>query len=110
MLKEFRPSIVFLVKFLSIYLLGNIIYGIFIESFHSSADPITSWIASQTSALLNSSETSTHVMLNPHAASVFIMEGEHARLSIYEGCNGINVMIIFVAFIIAFGGALKNVL
>jgi len=31
-----------------------------------------------------------------------IFDGQ-SRLAIYEGCNGINIMIIFVAFLIAFG-------
>src|SRR5690606_20854765 len=31
-------------------------------------------------------------------------------LAVYEGCNGINVMIIFVAFLLAFGPMVKAML
>ena len=31
-------------------------------------------------------------------------------LRVFEGCNGLNVMIVFASFIIAFGGRIKSIL
>jgi exosortase family protein XrtF len=33
-----------------------------------------------------------------------------AVLNFFEGCNGLNVMIVFLAFMAAFGGNRKNIL
>ena len=42
------------------------------------------------------------------AAVTLMVENGKTVLRIYEGCNGINVMIVFIAFIISFGGISKR--
>jgi len=45
---------------------------------------------------------------NTHGPTVLLSNDVKVILSVYEGCNGINVMIVFVAFLAAFGGSLKK--
>jgi exosortase family protein XrtF len=108
MLKEFKPSFVFLAKFLGIYFVGNVLYGLYIESFGQKADHITFWVTQQTALLLNILGIYPDIVPNPHGPSVFLKEHAVTMLSVFEGCNGINIIIIFVAFVIAFGGPVKK--
>lgn len=103
-LKEFGPALMFLAKFLAIYFAGNVVYGIFIESYQESPDPITIETTRQTSWLLNELGQNTGVIYQPESPLVTLQNEEIGVVNVYEGCNGINVMIIFVAFLFAYGG------
>lgn len=103
-LKEFKPALLFLAKFLAIYFTSNVIYGIFIESSQESPDPITIETTRQTSWLLNRLGQNTGVSHRPETPLVTLQNEGIGVINVYEGCNGINVMIIFVAFLFAYGG------
>ncbi len=108
--KEFKPTIAFLVKFTAFYLVGNILYGLYVTSFKPRPDPVTSFVSAQTAVVLTacgSSVASVDQLKKPMTWLIF--EGRSV-LSVYEGCNGLNTMIIFVAFILAFGPVSKKML
>ena len=109
-LQEFKPSLFFLARFLGIYFAGNILYGVYIESFGDQPDPITHYVTRQTSAALNMTNAGTSAVVNTQGPTVFIENPERIVLNIFEGCNGVNVMIVFVAFMVAFGGPVKKML
>jgi hypothetical protein len=71
-------------------------------------DPATEAVTHQTSAVLNLLGEQTTTMPKPATPSVSILIEMRSALNVYEGCNGINVMIVFVAFIFAFGGSGKK--
>lgn len=104
MLKEFKPALFFLLKFLAIYFIGNILYGLWIESYGNNPDAATQWITSQSAALLRLTGFDTIAQTNPEGPTVWLKQYGKVILNVFEGCNGINVMIVFVAFLIAFGG------
>lgn len=108
MLKEFKPSLIFLAKFLAIYLVGNIAYGLFVESYGDTADPVTDQVTQQTSLVLNFAGYSTTAIENKGIATVSLRHEGRVILSVFEGCNGLNVMIVFCAFVIAFSGPVKK--
>ena len=110
MIKEFKPALLFLAKFLAVYFLGNIIYGLYIESFGSVADPMTSWVSEQTAIFLRLVGTNSETLADDFAPKVRLLLDGRSVVSIYEGCNGLNVMIIFVAFLVAYAGNLKRLL
>lgn len=110
MIKEFKPALLFLVKFLSIYFVGNIIYGLYIESFGIIADPMTAWVSEQSVFFLKAVGMNTETLVDDFAPKVRLLLDEHIVLNIYEGCNGLNVMIIFVAFLVAYAGNLQKLL
>lgn len=110
MFKEFRPSFLFLGKFLAIYFIFNIIYGIYVESYGPKADAITWWVSKQSVAILHSigyDAGTRPVDLDPKVA---ILNGNNTVVNMFEGCNGINIMILFMAFIVAFSGKIKDML
>lgn len=110
LLKDFKPSLFFLARFLGIYLLGNILYGVYVESFGDFPDPITHLVSRQTSVTLNGLHEETTAIVNTQGPTVFIQTPERSVLNIFEGCNGVNVMIVFIAFMVAFGGPVKKML
>ena len=110
MWQEFKPAFRFLFVFLGLYLAGNIFYGLWIGSFHGLPDSATRAVTFQTSGLLNQMGYHTTVTDNGQGPTVFLGNDVKFILNVYEGCNGINVMIVFVAFLAAFGGSIKNLI
>jgi exosortase family protein XrtF len=108
--REFKPTILFLFKFIIIYLVGNFLYGIYVSSFRPKPDPITSAVTTQTSTVLNAFGFETSWVNNPSKPTTQIDMGRRHILAVYEGCNGLNVMVIFVAFVLSFGQIQKRVL
>jgi exosortase family protein XrtF len=107
--KENLPALKFLGLFLGCYFVGNIIYGLFIQYNYPLADGMTKWVADQSSWLMNGwLGGKTISIVSTSEPIVGILEGGKTILRVYEGCNGINVMIVFVAFIVAFGGLTKK--
>jgi exosortase family protein XrtF len=122
MLKEFKPTILFLVKFFGIYLILSMLYGVFIKSYDEQTptqlDPITRFITYNSARLTSvlGYETSVieddHLNYNSKEEQTFdslYLSGKYA-VSVEEGCNGVNIMILFLAFVVAFGGSFSKML
>jgi exosortase family protein XrtF len=106
-IKEFLPTILFLVKFVGIYLVGNFLYGLYVTAYEPGPDPATQWVTDQTAVVLTACgwPADTNDLVNKPITNLK-HKGKNI-LAVYEGCNGINVMIIFVAFLFAFGPVSK---
>jgi exosortase family protein XrtF len=121
MYKEFKPTIFFLVKFFAVYGILSALYGWFIKSYDTldtpQTDPITSLVT------FNCTNSASFFGYEPVIGKddhlrVGITESEQTydsiwlngkyAISVEEGCNGVNIMILFLAFIVAFGGKLLN--
>lgn len=109
LLEEFRPALLFLGKFLLLYFVANIVYGIYIESFDEKPDGLTHLVSAQSAAVLKCFGYNTTWEDAAGVPKVALKDGGHVVLNVYEGCNGINVMIVFAAFIFAFGGPVRPV-
>lgn len=109
-IKEFKPTIFFLGKFLGLYLAGNLLYGLFVTHFSPKPDPATRWVSEQTGFVLTACGWPTDVYDHHRKATTLLRYDEREILAVYEGCNGLNTMIIFVAFLIAFGPVNKKLL
>ncbi len=110
MLKEFGPSIWFLAKFLGIYLAGNLLYGLYINSYVPEPDPVTIFVSEQTSFILSFLGQENETLVQGHKSGVLIYNDDRSVLSVFEGCNGLNVVIIFVGFLFAYGKPKKALL
>jgi exosortase family protein XrtF len=100
---EYKASILFLVRFLGIYIVGNVFYGLWVESFGKIADPITVIVASHTAKFLTLAGTEDVTILpSLLLPNVSLMLGGHVVVNVYEGCNAINVSILFIAFLFAY--------
>lgn len=109
MLKTFKPTLIFLLKFGVIFALGSLTYSFFVKSYETAepptVDPITRLVAHQTKSLDRIFGFDAHIWEADNAATimVYIIGYEDDNITFYEGCNGINIMILFVAFVFAFG-------
>jgi exosortase family protein XrtF len=107
-LTEFKPTIFFLLKFIGIYVVVNLLYGVYVTAYVPGPDPVTSQVAAQTSFTLQILGWPTTTKDNAKKTTTELIFESKSILAIYEGCNGVNVMIIFVAFLIAFGPISKT--
>jgi exosortase family protein XrtF len=107
--KEFKPTVFFVTRFLGIYLIGNLLYGLFITSFNPAPDPVTKAVTYQTAAILNTIESPVTAYAKVDKPMVVI---KHLKpiVGVFEGCNGLNVVIVFLAFLFAFGPRNKKLL
>lgn len=110
LLTEFAPTFKFLGKFLFLYLLGNLCYGLFIESYGERPDPITFQVTQQAASILNYGGNDIEISENASAPTILLHSAGLTVLSVFEGCNGVNVMIVFVSFVFAFGPSSKRML
>ncbi len=114
MLKEFRPTILFLVKFGVIFVLGSFFYASYVSGFQQEEnpkpDPFTDWVAHQTNSILQVFGQDSHLWYpeTEPIVVIYITGYEEDNVSFYEGCNGLNIMILFVAFVVAFGNRYRR--
>ncbi len=109
MLKEFKPTILFLVKFGLIFGIGSFLYGKMLDSYQGAdipaPDPVTIWVSEHTMAGLEFFGIST--VLDQREGSPYIPlwleDNPEIGVQVFEGCNGLNIMILFIAFVVAFG-------
>jgi len=106
--KEFKPTIFFLVRFLGFYIAGNLLYGLYITSYEPKPDPVTQWVTHQSSWVLTQMGWSTETVHHRMRPTTSVLYQSKAIVSVYEGCNGLNVMIIFSAFLVALGPIKKT--
>ena len=105
---EFKPALHFLMVFIGVYVALSILYGLYIESFGENVDPWTRNVTDQVAFLLSGSDNSVYVIdrYNYRACSLGNQSG--SVIAVFEGCNGINVVILFIAFVVAYRGPVKK--
>jgi exosortase family protein XrtF len=111
LIKKNRSFFIFLLKFGISYLLLSGLYTLYLKQFDASInepDGVTTIVAHQSRdlAILFGEDAS----IKPHereASYRFYINGKSIA-RIVEGCNAVSVMILFVAFIVAFSSALKR--
>lgn len=109
MIGEFRYALKFLGVFLGLYLILNALYGWWVESYER-ADPITCISTKQAGWILKMGGEPVEVKHKENSRSVSLIRQGDVVVNVFEGCNGINVAIVFIAFIVAFGGKFRNML
>lgn len=104
---QYKPFFLFLLRFFGVYALLSIAYRWYLSRFDVSrfeTDGATWWVARQTKALLEIFGRQSALEPHPDQPSVKLFLDGHYVARVVEGCNGISVMILFVAFVIAFRG------
>src|SRR5690349_14558020 len=102
-----KVIIVFLVKFIGLYILLNTIYGFWVESYRPDADPLTRVVTVQSAALIRIFENDVTVR-NVPGQNIPVAQNDRIVIEVFEGCNGLNVMIVFLCFVVAFSGSAKR--
>jgi exosortase family protein XrtF len=104
MWKEFNPAFLFLLRFVAVYLAGNIAYGLYISSYGDHPDRVTSMVSGHTCVALSLLGEPVSPGAVKDAPKVAVLLDDKVIFNVYEGCNGVNVAIVFMAFVIAFKG------
>lgn len=102
---KYRPFLQFLGIFLVSYLLLIIIYQFYLGQFDSAnfeVDGFTDLVARQTKTVLTLLNYSVELFPSGSDPSVIVQIEGLRIVRIIEGCNALSVMILFVAFILAF--------
>jgi exosortase family protein XrtF len=113
LLQQYRPFLLFLGKFLLTYVVLTVLYQSYLNRFDSAGnqvDSFTQMVASQTQTLLTLFDNDAQIESHPTEPSVKIIYNGKYVSRIIEGCNALSVMILFVAFVVAFTGRWKQTL
>lgn len=108
LLKEFRPTILFLARFAGLYIAGSLLYGVFITYFEPEVDPITNIVTRQSAGIIHLLGWEADAHDYPGRSTTYILYQGKGIVSVYEGCNGLNVIIVFLAFVFSFGSRDKR--
>lgn len=103
-MKEYKPLILFLLKFLGSYIAMIFLYNLYLEQTlpDNKPDSFTIFTSDTTSWVMNTLGYHSQSVINPsNPYCNFYLENQYTTI-INEGCNAISVMIIFIAFIVAF--------
>lgn len=107
---QYRPFLLFLVKFIGTYIVLTSIYRFYLAGFDFATfevDTVTRAVGWQVEKFLQMFGANAFVLPNPGQASLRLFYGMKFVARIVEGCNGLSVIILFISFIIAFTGRLK---
>ncbi|MBO6184037.1 MAG: exosortase family protein XrtF [Chryseobacterium sp.] len=103
MLKDFKPVLGILLRFIIIYLVLLFAYQFYLNSFKASGlDPYSRFIAEQAAFIQNKIGYATSLYNDIPKEQVWFYVNKVYVSRMVEGCNAISVIILFVAFIFAF--------
>lgn len=112
-MKGNKTVILFLLKFFGTYLLLFLVYSYYLDKTQQETSPfvcapLTKTVAEQTKYLLNIFGYPTEIVQDTETLSVKLFINDKFTAFIVEGCNAISIIILFIAFIIAFAGKFKT--
>lgn len=107
-----RAIILFLVKFFISYLIMVGLYATYLNKTQEketlfSCSPITTTVAKQTVKMIRILGYKAEVEQHQDELSLKLMVNGNYVSRVIEGCNSISIIILFLAFIIAFSGSVK---
>ncbi|MDW5287516.1 exosortase family protein XrtF [Formosa sp. PL04] len=109
--KTYKPVIRFIVTFLVVYFVMSLGYKWYLDYSKTTIyqpDYLTYQVAKQSQDLLNVAGFDSKIELHEGEPWVrFLLNGDYI-VRIIEGCNAISVIILFIAFIVAFAASFKN--
>jgi len=108
LIQENKRVLFFLLRFLSAFGGLSLLYAFWVDSFGEKADTF-SWFVGRHLQLLFGAENLKLEQILGHPAIAVDYNGSSA-VSLFEGCNGLAVMILFFAFVFAFKGKWKDLL
>lgn len=109
MLKDFKPVLSILLRFIIIYLVLLLGYQLYLNSFKETGlDPFSKVIADQVSYIQNAIHYPTQLYNDVAKEQVWFYVKEVYVTRMVEGCNAISVMILFVSFVFAFYKGFKT--
>jgi exosortase family protein XrtF len=108
---QFKPFLIFLAKFALTYLVLTFIYESYLSQYDQKnfeVDGFTQLVANQAQKVLSVFDAHSYTMSNFKEASVKLYYHNKWVSRIIEGCNALSIIILFISFVIAFTGKLKQ--
>lgn len=103
MLKDFKPVLGILLRFIIIYLVLLFAYQFYLNSFKvQGLDPYSRMIAGQVMWMQNKLDIPTFLYDDIPGEQVYFYVKKQYVTRMVEGCNAISVIILFVSFVFAF--------
>jgi exosortase family protein XrtF len=107
----YKPFLLFLGTFFFTYIVLAFIYQFFLDTFESNkVDAITRLVAQNTETVLSVFDKSVFIKEDSKESFFTLYLHQKELVRIVEGCNGISLIILFISFVVAFSGNLKNTL
>jgi exosortase family protein XrtF len=113
LIKKYRTVIRFVLLFLGVYLLLSLLYGLYLKLSQGGdyiPDLVTYLVANQSSAVISGFDYNATIV--PHTTDPtmkLIINGDYVA-RIIEGCNSLSIIILFIAFVVAFAENFKKTL
>lgn len=103
-MKEFKPVILFIVKFFAVYFILLIGYNHYLSSYHSKnqQDPFSKNVAFWSVAAAKTLGFDAKLADDKLLPRTWIYMDKQPTCYINEGCNALSIMILFAAFVAAF--------
>lgn len=108
MLKDFKPTLIILARFLIIYLVLLAGYQFYLNYFKDDLDPFSKWVAGQSCDIQSFSGYPSVSVDDPKHQTAWFYVSKKYVARMVEGCNAISVMILFLAFVFAFYKGFKT--
>ncbi|MES2485342.1 MAG: exosortase family protein XrtF [Bacteroidota bacterium] len=108
-----KPFFIFLLKFGGTYIVLSVFYWLYLNQYDAAAnevDGVTHLVARQSVAMARFLGEDATIMPHQTEASYRFFINQKALVRVVEGCNAVSVMILFVAFIVAFSSTAKRTL
>ncbi len=103
LLKTYRPLLIFTAKFAAVYIILSGLYMAYLSQYKQQTDPLTRFVGKNVDGMFNILGIHASTPPIPHEQGVkLIINGTYVA-RIVEGCTAASVIIMFIAFIIAFG-------
>lgn len=108
-----KTVIFFLVKFFGTYLVLFLVYSFYLSKNQNTAvvfacAPITKTVAAQSQYLINLAGFEADIEQHTSEISIKLFINNTYVARVIEGCNSISIIILFIAFIVAFAGGFKE--
>lgn len=108
---KYKSVIKFILTFLLVYGVLTFAYKLYLDYSDGSVyypDYFTNLVAKQSDELLHAFGYDSQIAKHPDEPSMKLIINGKYLARVVEGCNSISVIILFVAFIIAFAGKFKT--
>ncbi|NLP57332.1 exosortase family protein XrtF [Lutibacter sp. B1] len=108
-----KTVVIFLIKFFGTYALLFLLYSFYLNKTQRTTGmfecaPITTTVAEQSNYLLNLLGYDSEIEQHEEELSVKLILNSYFIARVVEGCNSISIIILFIAFIIAFASSFKT--
>lgn len=107
-IQKYKSALGFIVKFFVVYAILTYVYSLYLSNFEGEPDGVTRMVAQQTKSIINTLGYEANVEVHESEPTMKLLVHGNYVGRIVEGCNSVSVLILFITFVIAFTGNLKN--